>query len=646
MLFITELKNLQRFFIFFLFFTQFTSTHSFAALTDQERANQQDNQAKQRIESERQNLIREKESDEIKNIQKSKSKKTNQLQSEQNLDDKICRKIKNFVILGNQKVFSSTLKRKFITPFFKDSADFVCLTKLDLAKIRDDIENYYLTKGYVLARVYFDATNLSEGEIKIIIEEGKLEKLEIRDNSKINDVLPFRRNLQKFFAFPYFSNDSDDVVNLRDVEQGLDQINRLGSQAAKMTMDSGSKAGYSNITIDNQIENLTTLGLAFDNSGQISTGKQKRKVSLNQDNLLGINDNIYLNYSESNGMPLFGSSRGFNNFFGVDDNSNTRFSKAFYSAISFPFGYWTLGATYSYSSYLLTTSGTATTFKSSGNSELKTYYVDRVLSRGQKYKISLKGELTQSDTDSYLEGTYIAVNSRNLTAANFYLNNIFYLPNGTLYIQPKYSRGLTAFGSLKDQRNLTRDKPRAQFETFGLYAQSNLNFNFPATSLPLNHKLTFDSLKSQDSLYGYDQFSLGGRYTIRGFQESMISGDNGYSIKNDLSARVSDLLPVSFLNSDFLKFGSENFLPSTLSKLRLGIFYDYGYVRNHVIDAANDKGYMSGAGASISYLGKNFNAEITYSKGLHSPQFLRGVDNISKDNETIYFSLSFNLNLF
>ena len=41
--------------------------------------------------------------------------------------------------------------------------------------------------------------------------------------------------------------------------------------------------------------------------------------------------------------------------------------------------------------------------------------IDRVLSRGQRYKISLKGELTKSDTDSYLEDTYIPINSRNLT---------------------------------------------------------------------------------------------------------------------------------------------------------------------------------------------------------------------------------------
>ena len=660
------LSNLTRCSLFFLAVTLLAISlpHNSFALTasEQREAQQQDIQAKQRIESERRDIIRQKESEEIKNIGKRKFQAEEQLESKKKADDKVCQTIKTFEIQGNKEILGFTLKRKFIKPLQKEKPD-LCFTRLDLSKLHDQIENYYINQGYVIARVYFDASKIAKGKIKIVIEEGKLEKLEIRDNSKLNNVLPFRRTTQKFFAFP--SLWKNEAVNLRDIEQGIDQINRLSSQNAKISLDPSEKEGYSNVIIDNQIGHLATVSLGVDNSGQQSTGRIKRKASINYDNLLGINDNIYLNYSQSNGVPLFGSSKGFNNEIGTNDNSNTRFSKAFYSAFSVPFGYWTAGTSYSYSKYLLTTAGTASLIKSSGNSEAKTYYLDRVLSRGKKYKISLKAELGQNDTDSYIEDTYIPVNSRRTTQANLYLNNTFYIPNGSLYFQPKYSKGLTAFGAMKDQKGLTADKPRAQFETFGLYAQSNLNFNLPLfrgsesspqrddggssspkTAIPLNHKLTFDSLKSNDSLYGSDQFSLGGRYTIRGFQESIISGDNGYLFRNDLSARLSDLTPKSLLNSKIFGFGGENFSAnSAISKMRFGIFHDYGYVRNHVIDSSNDEGYMSGAGAVLSFNGKFINWDVTYSKGLHSPQFLRNLDNIPKDNETIYFSLGVNLGL-
>ena len=645
------LSSLAGYSLFFLAVTLLTIClpHNSFAITaaEQREAEQQDIQAKQRIESERRDLIRQKESGEIKNIGKRKFQAEEQLESKKKVDDKVCQTIKTFEILGNKEISNFTLKHKFIKPLQKEKPqgeDNLCFTRLDLSKLHDQIENYYINQGYVIARVYFDTSEIAKGKIKIIIEEGKLEKLEIHDNSKLNNKLPFRKNTQKFFAFPSLMK--NEAVNLRDIEQGIDQINRLSSQNAKISLDPGQKAGYSNVIIENQIGHQATLSLGVDNSGQQNTGRIKHKTSFNYDNLLGINDNFYFNYSESNGVPLFGSSKGFNNKIGTDDNSNTRFSKSFYSAMSIPFGYWTAGTSYSYSKYLLTTSGTVSLIKSSGNSEAKTYYLDRVLSRGKKYKISLKGELGQNDTDSYIEDTYIPINSRRTAEANFYLNNTFYIQSGSLYFQPKYSKGLTAFGAIKDGRNLTRDKPRAQFETFGLYAQSNINFTPTKTLIPLNHKLTFDSVKSNDSLYGSDQFSLGGRYTIRGFQESIISGDNGYSIKSDLSVRLSDLMPKTMLSSKVMSFGGESLSAnSAISKLRFGIFHDYGYVRNHVIDSSNDEGYMSGAGAVLSFNGKFINWDVTYSRGLHSPQFLRNLDNLAKDNETIYFSLGLNLGL-
>lgn len=623
--------------------------------------NLEDIKARKFLDQERRDIVRQKENQEIDNIGRSKTSINLNDKSKKILDDTRCKEIKEIKISGNKEVFSYTLNRKFIKPNFNSSKS--CLTKADLAKIQNDITNYYLKEGYSLARVYFDVSKLKEGIMSFIIEEGKLAKLEIADNSKLNDILAFRRKTQKFSAFPYFSflqtpikknpdclEDEEEkidgkVINLRDVEQGLDQMNRLSSNKATMKIDSSDQDGYSNITIDNQIGHLSNLALIFDNSGNKSTGKEKRKISLNQDNLLGLNDNIYLNYSVSNGTSIFGSDR-FDSSLGIDKN-DSRFSKAFYSSFSIPFGYYTIGASYAYSKYMLTTSGTAGKAVSTGNSENKTYYVDKVLSRGQKYKISFKGELEENDVDTYYEDVYQPNNSRKITKANFYLSNVFYFPNGSIYIQPKISKGLTMWRAKKDERNLTADKPRAQFNTYGIYGRSNFNFDIPKTKIPLNHQLTFEVQQSEDSLFGSEQMNIGGQYSVRGFQESSISGDNGYYVRNDLSAKVSDLLPNFLIANKLAKFGGDNFsLASFFDKSRFTIFYDFGYVRNHVIDYDTDEGHMSGAGAAFKFSGNNVDFDVTYSKGLHSPRFLRNIDNLSPDNETIYFSLSFKMGIF
>ena len=80
--------------------------------------------------------------------------------------------------------------------------------------------------------------------------------------------------------------------------------------------------------------------------------------------------------------------------------------------------------------------------------------------------------------------------------------------------------------------------------------------------------------------------------------------------------------------------------------MNLGLFYDYGYVRNRIIKSPNDKGYMSGVGTVLSFGGQLVNWELVYSRGLNSPRFLSNIEKTTKDNETIYFSLGVNFGIF
>lgn len=594
--------------VFIIFFFVLYSA-AFADDFDVQRKNITNNlKAQQNLLNEREELIRQKELDEFNKISKSgKKKEQNLLEKESDLDGGLCRVIDDFLILGNKKFSSKKLERKILKKYKKKLNN--CFNKVDLNNLRKEIENFYLKKGFILARVYFDFQNLEEKSLKIIIEEGKIDNFEIKDNSKINEKFNFRRNLQKFSAFGFTK---EKVFNLRDVEQGLEQINRLSSQDAKMQIEPAKEQGYSNVIIENNVKKLTNLSLGFDNAGNQRTGKNRYKIALNQDNLFGFNDNIFINYTKSG-----------------DFESGQGFSKSVYAMASIPFGYWNFGASYSNSNYLLVSKGQARSVRSSGNSEHLTYFVERVLLRGQKYKISLKTELEKNDTDSYLEDTYIPINSRENSAGNIYLTNIFYLKNASIYLQPRYSKGLEILGVKIDDKNLRKNQPRAQFNSYGLYGQVNVNFNIKKLELPLNYKITFDSTYSEDSLYGNNQFAIGGRYTLRGFQQSVISGDSGYYVKNDLKTSLSNLLPKKL----------NNLLTSRTS---FGVFYDYGYVRNKVIDEVSDEGYMSGTGFGFNYYGKNLTCDLSYAKGLKSPSFLQNVDKLKKENDVVYFSMNLN----
>ena len=98
----------------------------------------------------------------------------------------------------------------------------------------------------------------------------------------------------------------------------------------------------------------------------------------------------------------------------------------------------------------------------------------------------------------------------------------------------------------------------------------------------LNYTLSFDSQYSWNTLYGTDQFSVGGEYTVRGFRNKNISEDNGYYIRNDLSMNLKQLFPKILINTKFMNYVStikgKNIrlsINDALSRIYLGIFYDY-----------------------------------------------------------------------
>ena len=596
---------------------------AFAYTLDEQRAIDQNIRNEQRLERERQNIIQQKEIQELENIGKAKRKSEKSELDSDFTDNGACRKINKFEIEKNKKISSKTLHKKFIKKYLNK-----CLTKTDLKEIKDNINNLYFKKGYISARVYYDTKRIFQGILKIVIEEGKIEEIELKDDSKLNDKLSYRKSSQKFLAFPFLKKR---VLNLRDIEQGLDQINRLSSNSATMGIQAGDKPGYSKVEINNKVGHLTNITLTRDNAGNKSTGQFRNKIVINQDNLLGINDNIYINSTSTN-----------------NNDKNTKYSKSTYIAGSIPIGYYTLGGSYSHSKYFITTVGNDKTFKTSGNTETKSFYLDKVLNRGKKHKMSLKVELEQIDSDNYIEDTYVPVNSSRLTTANIYLNNTIYTKIGSIYLQPSYSKGLKAMGALKDSNTLEKNDAKAQFDYYGLYGSINNNLKIPKTQIPFNHLLTFDSRYSNDSLYSNKQFTIGGRYTVRGFNESQVSGDSGYYIRNDLKISSIHLFPKKLKESKFFNFSSKKQISfnNILARTSLGVFYDYGYTRSKIIDESSDKGYMSGAGAKINYIGKYLNWDATYSKALHSPKFLKNIDKLEEDSESIYFNLSLKISLF
>jgi len=687
----------------FTIINNFVILNTFATTSDYQKVEQQQLIIQQQQEQQRKQELNQQKIDETERIRKTREglENSNILEEKNSeLVDKngACKYIFKKIYLKGNKVFSTKkLKSKILEKYLGK-----CIDKVNIEKIQNELMKFYIDNGYTNSRIYFDFSKdnyeaIKDGIFNIIIDEGKVKDIKIID-TKYNDKLSekmkkdknvkesffhsFRMKSQEFFAFPFLKGKE---FNLRDYEQGLDQINRLESNNATIDIKpvdskNAEDEGYSNVIINNNKSFPINLNFGTDNSGNKNTGERRGYMGFNIDNLLSMDDNLYLKYTQD-----------------LDWENNLRYNKIFYESFSIPFGYWTFSNSLNYSKYLTTIKGYNTSYHTSGNTLTQTYDIDRVIFRRRLFKINTGAELTLQDTESFVKGLKNEVGTRRSTNINLYFNNIIYTKLGTIIIKPSFEKGLRWFNPKIDDNDLSNTTGRNQYELVKLYTYYNTKINLPLftktnaknndgsnviqkiqqkdkdgnilkdkdgnditkdeplivrNKLPINYTLTFNGQYSYDTLYGTNQFSVGGEWTVRGFRENTISGDNGYNIRNDLRVNVEDLFPNCLTDLDFMNFGSTIHnkqynlsINDALSRSYLSIFYDYGYVDNKHGDSDDveynaKSGYMAGTGLSLNYYGKYLNWSLTYAKALHSPEYLQTRDSLKKEEHSIYWMVN------
>ena len=513
-----------------------------------------------------------------------------------------CFPIKSIALIDANSV-SKRQQKKLISPFIGKCVEAKTLTEIITA-----IQTFYNDEGYVTARVVVPKQNIQSGNLELKILEGKIDEVIVGDNH-------FTDKMQEFTAFGFME---DDTLNLEDINQGLYQMNRLPSNNATMKIEPAVTEGEAKVYISNQKKFPARATIGYDNLGNDFTGIKRTNFSGGLDNLLSLNDSINLSYSTN-----------------LNDDSQEKDIKSFTSGVSIPFGYNTFSYDYSRSEFRGTNPGTNGPIRLTGFSERNNATIDRVLLNKGNLRISTNASLTTKSSASYLNKEKIETSERKLTIGNIGFTISNYFKNGVnLYLKPSYYKGLKLLNAKQDQSNLTNDTPKAQFDYFKLYASLSKRFTIPKTEIPFTLSTEMDSQYSKQTLFGTEQFSVGGYYSVRGFRENYIVGDSGYYFRNKANFNIGSFVAPLAKNSEGI-IGKNLF---HLNKFAVEPFYDYGYIKNKYIGNGAD-GRMAGAGLKTIFSSRYFNASLTYSWATDQSRLITSQ---KKENKIIYFEVSAN----
>ncbi|WJF89114.1 ShlB/FhaC/HecB family hemolysin secretion/activation protein [Paraburkholderia bonniea] len=396
--------------------------------------------------------------------------------------------------------------------------DSVCLGKSGIDTLVKGLQQAILSRGYLTTRVLIPQQDLSSGTLAFTLIPGVVRQLRFA-NPETRGTLSS--------AFPVRPND---LLNLRDLEQGLEQMKRVASQDVEMQIEPTGTLGESDVVLTVQRSKPWSFVASVDNSGADATGKWQGNVSLGIDNPLGLNDvfTAGANQDLSFGNKSLGS-HGFNGSYSV------------------PWGYWTATLSGSSNTYYQNIAGVNQTFVSSGNSQTAALRLARVLSRNQSGVSGIEFQLSKRFGKSFIDDTDIAQQRRNNTFIEVGLTNRHYFGaaqfDGTL----AYRQGIGGLGATPDPYP---SGPTYRYRMAVLDA--NLSLPFAVAQQRLRYVTTVHAQFTNDTLFYLDDLAIGSRYTVRGFDgETMLAAEKGFYWRNELQWPIGQTKQALYAGIDY-----------------------------------------------------------------------------------------------
>lgn len=480
-------------------------------------------------------------------------------------EDTACIQV-NTINLEGVTVFSTQKIKKYLNPL-----EGKCIGPNALNNAIKKINNAYIDAGFITTRAYLPKQKIGKDKaIRVVVVEGFIESIELNDNKG-------KDKYKNITAFPIGVGNK---LQLRKIEQGLDQLNRVKSGKAKMKLWPGDKIGGTKVKVTNTPVDETRGYLTFDNEGQEASGQQRIRFGLEKDNILGINDSWSLYYIGSR-----------------DTNA---------LAVDFSMGYknWDLNYSWSNSEYVSFLTENTELY---GLTDTHTLKIKHLFKRDATSITKNTFELVARDPRRFIND--IELTPTQSGHIRLGIEKITTKDNKRLSLTAGLTKGLNILGGgsnsigndfIKFDVGITKSgslKNRWQYN-------SELNFQY-----------------SPDPLLSSEQVNIGSLHTVRGFRDTPLSGDSGFYFRNT--------------GTYYPKCVTNNF-KSLCKKSRLYTFFDSGLTYTSQKNRFGEKyGWLGGIGGGVKYSGKYLSWDMGLSRGI----FTRN-DNVDKKT-TLYLTATY-----
>jgi hemolysin activation/secretion protein len=354
----------------------------------------------------------------------------------------------------------------------------------DILGMVNEINYAYADKGFVTARAFLVQQKITNGTVKIVLVEGKVGEVKVKDNRWTKDKYIKARISEK----------SGDLFNVVKLEQDLMKFNRYNDGVKlKASLFPGTENGTTDVNIDTAEEFPFHLTGLFDNAGRDTIGKLRGGLVGQADSLFGYRDRLMLgSYISRSSVTPFGD-------------------------YNIPVNKYDGRVGFMYSSSLADiTSGDYSMFKIRSRSQNFSAYYTQPLVRKPKFELNATASANYKVATTSFDGYDLYTDK--VSAAEFALNAKYNSKRGIWYASQSVYQAFPIFEKESKYFKYEGSLIRLHDFSHGIIGQFRSNYQY----IP------------QDVVPYIDQFQSGGIATVRGYSEGLLIGKSGYFLSGEL----------------------------------------------------------------------------------------------------------------
>jgi hemolysin activation/secretion protein len=395
--------------------------------------------------------------------------------------------VKQFVITGST-VFSQEDFAKITAPYTNRPITFK-----DLFQVRLEITNLYIQNEYITSGAYIPPQKRQDGIVEISIVEGELEEIKVTGTRRLNPNYVRSR-------LAIATNKPLKRDRLLEALQLL-QINSLIANISA-ELSTGRSSGQSLLEVQVKEADTFNTQIALDNGRSPAVGSFSRQIQINEANLFGWGDRITAIYTNTDGSNAY----DFNYTLPINPRNGT---------LSFNYG------------------------TSNNHIIERPFSVLDIQSNSHYYELTLRQPIIQKPTHELALGLTAG---RRESQASFLDGELPFLSSGAdadgrtritslRFFQEWTSRSSQQVFALRSQltvgldalnATINNNSPDGRFLAWRGQAQW-LRLLAPDTLLLLRGDLQL----ADRPIVPFEQFSIGGLDSVRGYRQDILLADNG-----------------------------------------------------------------------------------------------------------------------